>query len=586
MSFEKNKKLARIFYEMSNIYKYKGAAERFRFLAYQKASKVISALPKDILFYTKNHSLNEINGIGEGIAEKIEEYITTGRIMKFEELKKNVPYQLLDMMEITGFGPQSLKRIHEELDIKTKEKVIAALQNGSIAKLKGFGETKVKKMLQGLKVHKTVEDRILLWDALEIGERILQRLKDMPEVKNVELAGSLRRKKETIGDIDILVSCDKKFRKKIINTFTEPFLAKQILAKGDTKASIILHDSERQADLRVVNEDEWGSALLYFTGSKEHNIHLRTIAKEEGYKISEYGVFKIANNKRIASKTEEEIYSTLDFQFIPPEIREDKGEIELSKKNKIPDLIQLKDIAGDMQMHSLYSDGLSSIADIVQHIKKNFSYEYIVITDHSKSSRIANGMDEKELFKQLKEIDFINKKLEKKFVKSGIEVDILADGKLDFSDEILALLDWVTAAIHSNFNRDNTDRIINACENPYVNCIAHPTGRLIGKREPYKIDIERIVEAAKFTKTSLEINAQPDRMDLNDTLAKYAIDKGVKLVISTDSHSLRDFNYMKLGVDIARRAWCIKDNVLNTKAWTEIEKFKSSKAKIALSVIP
>lgn len=577
MTFEKNKKLAEIFSEMANIYKYKGAAERFRFIAYQKAAKIVNSLPKDISFYIENNSLRDLDGIGEGIAQKIEEYMNTNKIKKFEQLKNNVPFKLLEMLEISGFGAKSLKKIHDELHISTKEKIYEALKNGTIEKLKGFGPTKVKKMLQGLKIHKTVEDRILLWDAMETGEKILDWLRQIPEVDKVELAGSIRRKKETIGDIDLLLSCDQKFRKKIMNHFTDHFLAKQILVKGDSKASIVLKNNGRQADLRIVNKDEWGSALLYFTGSREHNVHLRTIAKEKGYKISEYGIFKIEKNKRIASETEEDIYSTLGFQFIPPEMREDRGEIELSKNKMIPKLIRLEDVIGDMQMHSVYSDGLSSIDDIVLHIRKNFKYQYIVITDHSISSRIAKGMNEKELLKQLKEIDSINKKLGEKFVKSGIEVDILANGKLDFSDEILSQLDWVTASIHSNFNKDNTDRIINACENPYVNCIGHPTGRLIGKREPYRIEIEKIVETAKFTNTALEINAQPDRMDLDETLARFAMEKGAMLTISTDSHSLKDFNYMKLGISIARRAWCTKDAILNTKPWAEIKKIRSKK---------
>lgn len=322
-------------------------------------------------------------------------------------------------------------------------------------------------------------------------------MKQLAEVKQVELAGSLRRRKETIGDIDVLVSCEEKYRKKIVSHFVSSTIAKQVLAKGDTKASIILKDSGKQVDLRIVNEDEWGAALQYFTGSKEHNIHLRTIAKDKGYKISEYGIFNIKNEKKVAGKTEEEIYRTLGFQMIPPEMREDKGEIELAGKNKIPKLVSLQDIKGDLQMHSVWSDGISTIEEIVKYVKKNFAYQYIALTDHSKSSRIANGMDEKQLLKQIKTIEQLNEKLGERFVKTGIEVDILPDGTLDIADEVLAQLDWVTAAIHSNFNRDNTERIIRACENPFVYCIGHPTGRLIGSREPYKVDMKKVIEVAK-----------------------------------------------------------------------------------------
>ena len=436
-------------------------------------------------------------------------------------------------------------------------------------------------MLRGLNLHKTIEDRMLLWDALEIGENIVSWLKKIPEIEKVELAGSLRRGKETIGDIDILVTCDKNDRKKIIAQFTSPEISKQILAKGDTKASIIMKKSGKQADLRIVNENEWGAALQYFTGSKEHNIHLRTIAKEKGYKISEYGIFSSKKDKKIAGKTEEEIYNTLGFQWMPPEMREDIGEIELASQNKIPKLVSLQDIKGDMHMHSVWSDGLNTIDEIANHIQKYFSYQYIVITDHSKSSRIAKGMNEKQILKQIKAIAEVNKKLEINFVKTGVEVDILTNGKLDFSDEILSQLDWVTASIHSNFNHDNTDRIILACENPYVNCISHPTGRLIGSREPYKVNMEQIIETAKHTNTALEINSQPNRMDLNDVHATLARIKGVKIVINTDSHYLDNLNFMKLGLLIARRAWCTSGNILNTKPWVEIERFKKSKLELS-----
>ncbi|MGP8214448.1 MAG: DNA polymerase/3'-5' exonuclease PolX [Bacteroidia bacterium] len=572
-----NKELAAIFHDMATIYRYLGSSERFRALAYDKASRIIGSMQEDISGYAKNKTLEEIPGIGEGIAEKITEYINTGKIAKFEELKKLAPHNLMDMMEITGFGPQSLKKIHNELNINSKEELTKALQNGSIARIKGFGAKKVENMLKGLKLHKTIEERMLLWNALETGEAIVAQLKKLPGIKEAELAGSLRRRKETIGDIDILVSCGKKDRKKIVDFFTGKEMADRILAKGDTKVSIIHKDSGRQVDLRMVEEEEWGSALQYFTGSKEHNVHLRTIAKDKGYKISEYGIFNIKNDVRVAGKTEEEIYKTLGFKIMPPEMREDKGEIELSAKGKIPKLVSLEDMRGDMHMHSTWSDGARDIEVVANYIMKNLSYEFMVITDHSKSTRVANGMDDKTVLRQLKEIERINKKLGKNFIKKGIEVDILADGKLDLSDEVLSRLDWVTASIHSNFNSDNTDRLIRACEHPLVSCIGHPTGRLIGSREPYKVDIEKVIEVAKATDTALEINAQPQRMDLNDDMAMSAREKGVKLVIDTDSHDLNQFAYMKLGVSIARRAWCTADDILNTKPWDEIVKFFNKK---------
>ena len=582
MKSERNNKLATIFKEMSSIYKYMGAEERFRAISYGKASKVIDNLQDDVSIYIKKSTLEELPGIGESISEKIKEFIKTGEIKKYELLKKNTPHELIDMMEIRGFGPQSLKRIYNELNISTKKELINAIKDGRIQNLKGFGKAKTDGMLRGLKLHKIIEERMLLWDAMLVGKIIVDWLIQVPEIIQIEIAGSLRRKKETIGDIDIIISCENKHRKKIINHFTNQSITKQIIAKGTTKASIIITEYEKQIDLRIIDKDEWGSALLYFTGSKEHNIHLRTIAKEMGYKLSEYGVYKTDGEIKIASKTEEEIYSKLGFQMIPPEMREDKGEIELAKENKIPKLLSLEDIKGDLQMHSLWSDGISSIEDITKFIKRNYNYEYIAITDHSKSSRIANGLDEKKILNQIKEIELINEKLGENFVKTGIEVDILPNGKIDISDEVLSKLSWVTASIHSGFKNDNTDRIIRACENPYILCIGHPTGRLIGEREAYKVEMKQIIEIAKQTNTALEINAQPKRMDLNDEYCMNAIENGVKLVISTDSHTLQNFEYMTLGVSIARRAWCKSSNILNTMKWSEIETWIKKKRKLQL----
>lgn len=580
---EHNRKLAAIFHDMAEIYRYIGTNERFRALAYEKAARAISSLPEDVSKYSQRKKLEEIPGIGEGIAEKIKEFISTGQVKKYEELRKKVPYEIIEMMDITGFGPKSLKRIHSELNIDTKEQLVTALNDGRIAKMKGFGPKKVENMLRGLKLHKTVEERMLLWDALQAGGQIIGKLKQLPQVKKIEIAGSVRRMKETIGDIDILVACLEWDRRKIVDYFTSPQLAKSVIAKGDTKASIVQKDTGKQVDLRLVNENEWGSALQYFTGSKEHNVHLRTIARDKGYKISEYGIFTIKDNTRIAGKTEDGIYKTLGFHLMPPEMREDRGEIELSKKGKIPGLVSLEDIKGDLHTHSVWSDGARTIEEIAKFLIGNFRYEYFVISDHSKSTRIAGGMDEKEVLKQIREVDRINKKLGNTFIKKGMEVDILPDGKLDMADEVLSQLDWVTASVHSGFKKDNTERIICACENKYVCSIGHPTGRLIGTREPYKMDIERVFEAAKVTGTALEINSQPQRMDLNDEMVMEAREKGIALVINTDSHDLGQFAYMKLGVAIARRGWCTTSDILNTLSWNAIADFilkKRGKVKV------
>jgi DNA polymerase (family 10) len=572
-----NKDLAKMLHDIASIYRFSNGENRFRAMAYQNASKVIAELPDDIRHYLETDTLDQIPGVGKTLESNIKEYARTGHIARFDKLKKKVPFELMELMDITGFGPQSLKTIYKKLQLETKEEVIHALQSGMICKLKGFGPKRVQNMLRGLKLHKLSEDRMLLWDALMEGEKIIEEMGTLPGVKKIELAGSLRRRKETVGDFDILISASNKARREIVDYFVSASVASRMLARGDTKASIILKKSGRQADLRLVDDDQWGSALQYFTGSREHNIHLRSIAKDKGYKINEYGIFNTRSGRRVAGKTEDEIYRTLGMQSMPAEMREDKGEIDLAIRHSVPELVTLADIRGDMQMHSNWSDGLQTLDEIVEFVQKNFKYQYIVITDHTKSSRIAGGLSEKEILDQLKVIREINARLGKDFVKAGTEVDILSDGTLDVSDEILSQLDWVTAAIHSGFKHDNTDRLIRACESPYVHCIGHPTGRLIGKRDPYPLDFPQLVKSAKETGTALEINAQPDRLDLKDEYISVARENHVKLVISTDSHRSNDFYFMRLGVYMARRAWCTAGDILNTRTWKKIEDFKEQK---------
>jgi len=574
-----NKELAKIFREMAMIYEFIGKDEdKFRALTYQRVANLLEDLPDDVRNYLISGKLEEIRGIGSHTIEKIKEYIQTGKISKYEELKKLVPPDFLQLMEIPGFGPKTLKRIYEELGITTKEELIKALKDGRIASLKGFGEKKVKNMLKGLELYEASQKRLILWEALEIGRSLVEKLKNLKEIKNIELAGSLRRKKETIGDIDILVSANQQDREKIINYFVNLEDVKEILAKGDTKASVLIKQKERQVDLRVINPDEWGSALQYFTGSKEHNVHMRDIAKSKGLKVSEYGVFIASTGEKIAGETEEGVYEAIGMQWIPPELREDRGEIELALEKKLPKLVELSDIKGDLHVHSTWTDGMNTIQQIIEFVRERYKYEYIAITDHSKSVRVAHGLSEEDLLRQIEEIDKLNKLIGFDFIKKGIEVDILLDGSLDLSDEVLSKLDWVVASIHTHFNRDNTDRIIKACENPYVTAIGHPTGRIFGQREGYPVSDE-ILKVAKETGTALEINAQPNRMDLNEVWVKKGKEIGVKFVISTDSHSFGNFAYMEIGVAIARRGWCTKEDILNTRSWKEIQKFVNAKRK-------
>lgn len=574
-----NGTLARIFHEMAGMYRLAGEKDRFRAIAYENASRIIRNLPDEISHYSIDHHLKKISGIGESIEERIFEFLETGKIRKYEELKEVVPYELIGLIDISGFGPQTLTTVHEKLHINTKDELIEALSDGRLEMLKGFGKKKVENLKRALKLHKVVEERMLLGNAWQLGEKILSQLKALPMVLKAELAGSLRRGKETIGDIDIIMASKEKDRKKIMDAFTGLDETERVLACGETKASILVKDWHRQVDLRIVNENEWGSALLYFTGSKEHNIHLRTMAKDRGMKISEYGLFDLKTDKRIAGATEEEMYHELGLQFIPPEMREDRGEIELAAKKKIPKLIQLKDICGDLQMHSTWSDGSESIEAMAEYVMKHFNYDYIVITDHSRSSRIAGGQDAAAFRKQFMEIEEVNRKLKTDFVKKGVEVDILADGSLDLPDELLRDMDWVTASIHSGFKKDNTDRLIRACENRYVNCIGHPSGILLGQREAYPVNWSRLFKAAKETGTALEINAQPERLDLNAGLARKAALSGIALVISTDAHTPAQFDFMRLGVMTARRGWCTAIQILNTRKWNELASFRKNKMK-------
>ncbi len=577
-----NAELAGIFHQMASCYRYKGKDDRFRAIAYDGASRTLNNLKEDISIYaTDVKSLDKLSGIGESIGEKIIEYLHTGKIKTFEKLKKEIPQDLLGLMDINGFGPATIKTLHENLKIDTRDDLVAAIEAGELEKLKGFGAKKIENMKRGLKLFKESHTRMLLWDAMQTGKEILNEVLGIPGVKKAGLAGSLRRKKETIGDIDIVMIAEKKDWKKIVGKFISIPQCKKVLASGETKASILLKKNNTQVDIRLVNDYEYGSALLYFTGSKEHNIELRIRAKERGWKMNEYGVFDASTGKRLAGRTEEEIYLLFGMQYIPPELREMRGEFEIAKKKRLPVLVEPEDIKGDMQMHSTWSDGSEDIETIAKHILKEFpDYEYIVITDHSPSERIAGGLKPAEFKKQFLEINKLNKKLGKEFVKKGVEVDILADGSLDLPDDLLQQFDWVTASIHSGFSKDNTERLVNACEHPSVHCIGHPSGRLIGKREAYPVDWEKLFEIAAATGTAIEINSQPGRLDLRDVLVKDAMEKGVKITISTDAHALSQFDCMTLGVSVARRGWCTKENILNTGTWNVIEQFKKKKKKL------
>jgi len=570
---------------MSYLYQLSGRKNRFRAIAYQNVSKVISGLERDIADCVADETLEGVEGVGKSIAAKICEYLQTGKIKKYESMKEKYPHGLLELMEIRSVGPQTIKKLHRKFHITDKGGLIRVLSGSKIKKVKGFGEKKISKILKELKVHDQALIRMSLWEALQTGEDWVEIINQIPGVVKVELAGSLRRQKPTIGDIDLLISAEKKDHKSVIKHLTSYKRIKEVLGKGSTKVSVIDSHNGKQVDIRIVEPKVWGAALLYFTGSKEHNISLREIVKRRKLKISEYGLFN-EKGKRIAGETEEEVYEKLGFKWIPPEMRENTGELDLSQKNNLPVLLEQNDILGDMELHSKWSDGHNSIEEIVDFIREHFhQYNYLVVTDHSKAVRIAGGLTAGEFKKQIKEIDRINDRLGKSFVKKGVEVDILKNGSLDLNDEVLSLFDWVNASIHSYFNQDNTERIIKACQNPYVNAIGHPTGQLAGVREAYPLDMKKIIRVAAETGTALEINAQPDRMDMDEIWTRSAREHGVKMIIGTDSHRLREFGFMKLGVSIARRAWCTRKDIINAMKWSEIEMLVKKKRKILKAVI-
>ncbi len=569
-----NKALSKIFHDMAACYRYLGQEQRFRAIAYANASRTMEEMKVDVAEYADSIAhLDELKGIGESIAEKIIEYLNTGKVATHEKLKSQAPVELLEFMNVTGMGPATIRTLHEQLGINTRDELILAIEKGKLSGLKGFGEKKIDNIRRALKLFKESGRRHLLPEAIKAGEAVLAFLGKIKGVARAEIAGSLRRRKETIGDLDIVVLAAPKGRKSIVAAFTRMPGVSRTLAAGESKASILMKDPTIQVDIRLVGAHEFGAAMLYFTGSKEHNIHLRIMAREKGWKINEYGLFHASSGKRLAGSTEEDMYQALGLPLIPPELREDRGEIEWAMKKPLPALVESADIRGDLQMHSTWSDGAENIETIARHIMKQFPrYQYIVITDHSPSERIAHGLSEKDFIQQFREIDQVNKKLGKDFVKKGVEVDILADGSLDLPDSLLKQFDWVTASIHSGFTKDNTARLISACEHPLVHCIGHPSGRLIGKREAYGVDWKKLFSAAAKTGTAIEINAQPERLDLRDDLVMEAISMGVMLTISTDAHQLDQFDFMDLGVSVARRGWCEKKHILNTQHWTALKK--------------
>ena len=558
-----NKTIADIFTEIADILDIQGE-NPFRIRSYRNAARTIEDMSQNLGDLVKaGKSLEEIPGIGKSISEKIQEILSTGKCRSLEELRSQVPTGLTELLKLEGLGPKKVKILHEELKVDSVDRLEKAARAGRLRNLPGMGLKTEEKILKSIEHYRSGMGRFKLSVGFQYAEALIKHMKGTPGLKRLDPAGSFRRRRETIGDLDILAICGKGC--KAMERFTGYGDVAEVLAKGETKSSIRLKCG-LQVDLRVLEEESYGAALHYFTGSKAHNVAIRERAKEMGLKVSEYGVFRAKDEKRLSGAEEEEVFKAVGLPLIPPELREDRGEIQAAEKGKLPRLIELSQIRGDLQMHSTASDGKNSILEMA-HKAKEMGYAYIAITDHSKAVRVAGGMDEKQLANHLKEIEKANSQISGVRILKGVEVDILADGTLDLKDDILEECEVVLASVHSRFNMEEgemTRRVIKAVQNPNVKILAHPTGRLILEREPFKIDLKEVIQAAIDHGVIMEINAYPDRLDLKDGDARMARDMGARLAIDTDAHSTLQLELMKFGVFTARRGWVEAGDVINT----------------------
>ncbi|OGJ17628.1 hypothetical protein A3K73_03505 [Candidatus Pacearchaeota archaeon RBG_13_36_9] len=562
-----NKKLAEIFYEIADILEIKKV--QWKPAAYRKAARSIENLGEDVkeIYETKGEKdLEEIPGVGEAIAKKIVEYIETGRVKHLEELKKTIPKGVVEMMAVPGIGAKRAMKLYNELGISSVKELEEAAKNHKIAGLESFKEKSEENIIEGIEFMKKRGKRILLGMALPIARKIISELKKREGVKEAIAGGSLRRMEETIGDIDILVVASDY---GVVNFFTKMPIVKKVLAKGDTKSSVITKD-DIQIDLRIVKPEAFGSALQYFTGNKDHNIKLRDIAIKKNMKLSEYGLFK--GSRQIAGKTEEEVYNRLGMEYIEPELRTETGEIEAALKKKLPKLIGYEAIKGDLHTHTKLSDGKNSIDEMAAAAEKK-GYKYLAITDHG--GKTIQHLNERQLEQEIKEIEKISEKQDIEILK-GVEVDIGADGSLSIKDSALEKMDVVIASVHSGFKfpeTKQTGRLLKALDNKYVNILGHPTARLIQEREPIKLDLEKIYEKAKERGIALEINSSLDRLDLNSSKAREALEIGCKFAIGTDAHTIEQLNHMGLGVGTARRGWLRKEDIINAQSLNKLKKW-------------
>ncbi len=558
-----NHDVARLFNQIADLLEIKGE-DPFRINSYRKAARGIDEWSEDLTSVAQRGELQKIPGVGKGAAERITQYIDQGHITIHRELLDEMPVGLLELLKVPALGPKKVALLYRKLDIHSTETLAKALDDGKIESLPGFGAKSVEKIRDGLKFLERSAGRNPLALAIETAEALADRIRQWPEVKKVELAGSARRAVETVGDLDFVCETDK--GRKVVQRFTRISDKAQVLAAGSTKGAILIadpHGHPLQVDLRVIEAESFGAALLYFTGSKAHNVRLREWAIKKGFKLNEYGLFK--GDRQVAGRTEADIYKKLGLPWMPPEVREDRGEIEA--KSDFSDLVDLDDIRGDLHVHTDASDGRNSLEEMIEAARQR-GYAYLGITDHSQSSAIANGLTPDRLERHVETIRAAAKKAKGITVLAGTECDILADGRLDYPDDVLAELDIVTASIHSAQGQDRdriTKRTIDAMENPHVDMIGHPSGRLLGKREAMNLDWEKIFETAARTQTALEVSASWHRLDLKDVHVRQAIEAGCVLVINTDAHAITNLDQMRWGVLTARRGWAKPENILNTR---------------------
>ena len=565
----KNIDIANIFDRLADLLELEGE-NPFRVRAYRNAAATVENLPQNLEeMVKKGDDLTSLPAIGNDLAQKINDIVNHKEIDLLKRLEEKNPIDFEELNRIQGLGPRRIKKLYEILNVQNIDDLYHAAEEQKIRDLPGFSKKIEEHILEEIKKIKEKYNRMKISTAEQNALPIVEYLRENRSIQDIEIAGSYRRRKETIGDLDILVTCEDSI--SVMTHFVNYFDIDEVLSKGDTRSSIILK-SGIQVDLRVLPQKSYGAAMLYFTGSKAHNIVIRKLAKQKDWKVNEYGLF--SNDDFLAGETEKGIYNKLGLSYIEPELRENRGEFEAAESGNLPELIKLSDIKGDLHTHTNLTDGKNTLEEMAEAAQK-LGYKYIANTDHSKRVTVAGGLDEKQVFENIKRTDKLNENFKDFTILKGIEVDILEDGSLDLSDKVLKELDIVVGAIHYKFNltrEEQTERILRAMDNPYLNIIAHPTGRLINEREPYDIDLEKIMQKAKENNCILEINSQPSRLDLNDLNSRKAKEMGVKLVISTDAHSTTQYDFMRFGIGQARRGWIEKNNVINTRNITQLKK--------------